>query len=132
MNWSKTVVAGLAGGVVNAVYEFIMHGMVMRKTYEGLPEVFRQDANFMWFPVIAILMGLAGALLFARTRGSWAAGAKGGMMFGVFMGVISFIAMYYSPLTVQGFPYYLTYCMGGIGFIEWVIFGAVVGSIYKA
>ncbi len=132
MNWSKAVVAGLAGGVVNAVYEFIMHGMIMGNTYKSLPQVFRQDANPMWFTVIAILMGVAGGLLFARTRGSWAAGAKGGMIFGVFVGLISFLSMFYSPLTVPGFPYYLTWCMGGIGFIEWVIFGAVAGSIYKA
>ncbi|MDZ7266075.1 MAG: hypothetical protein ONB48_01910 [candidate division KSB1 bacterium] len=92
MNWSKALVAGLVGGVVNAVYEFIMHGLVMGNTYKSLPNVFRQDANPIWFTVIAILIGLAGALLFARTRGSWPAGAKGGMLFGVFVGLISFSA----------------------------------------
>jgi len=131
MNWSKAVTAGAAGGVVLAVYEFIMHGVIMGNTYRSMPNVFRQDTNPMWFPVVAIVMSITAALLFARSRSAWGAGAKGGMTFGFFLGLVAFASMFYTPLVQVGFPYYLTWCWGSISLIGWVIFGAVAGSLYK-
>lgn len=131
MNWSKAVIAGVAGGIANAVFGFITHGLLLGKTYESMPTIFRQDANPMWFPVINIVIGIAGAMLFARTRNSWADGTKGGATFGFFVGLIAFTSMFYTPLVHAGFPYYLTWCWGTIGLLGWMIWGAVAGNLYK-
>ena len=134
MQWSKAVTAGVAGGVASAVYGFVMHGMIMENTYRKYaPEVFRADnANMMWFIILPILLGLAGAIIFAKTRSAWDAGPKGGAMFGFWFGLIGFIANFYSPLIYSGYPYFLTWCTGGILLIEWIIVGAVYGAVYKA
>ena len=119
----KALVAGAVGGVALSVYEFIMHGMIMANTYAGNP---------MWFPVIAILMGLAAGVLFGKTRTMWAHGPKGGATFGMWIGLIGGIAAFYNPLTISGFPYYLAWCWFGITVLGWVVYGAVAGLMYKS
>ncbi|MGB6002801.1 MAG: hypothetical protein WBI00_20175, partial [Thermoanaerobaculia bacterium] len=84
------------------------------------------------FFLVAIVIGIAAAILFARTRGSWPAGIKGGVIFGLFLGCVLFFQSFYNPLVLEGFPYYLSWCWGGIKLIDSVIFGAVVGAIYKS
>ncbi len=132
MNLNKALIAGLVGGIVLAVYDFIMHGLIMASTYSKYVAVFRKDAPMYWFPILAILLAIAAALFFAKSRGSWEAGAKGGMMFGFWIGLLAFLAQFYNPLIFNGFPYFLSWCWGAINLIGWVIAGAVIGAMYKA
>jgi hypothetical protein len=133
MQWSKVLIAGAVGGVVNAVYGFVMHALIMGNTYSRYaPEVFRQDGSGMaWFITLPIVLGLVGAAFFAKSRSAWAAGPKGGAMFGFWVGLIGFIANFYTPLIYTGYPYYLTWCTGSILLIGWVVVGAVIGAMYK-
>ena len=131
MNWSKALSAGAAGGLILAVWSFLMHGVLLGNTYAAMPTLFRQDTNPMWFPIVAIWIGIAGGLLFARSRPSWGPGVKGGMTFGFFLGLVSFAAAFYNSLIYIGFPYYLTWCWGTINLAGWMVFGAVVGNLYK-
>jgi len=130
MNVSKALLAGAVGGVVVAVYDFIVHGLIMDATYKKYT-LFRQDANMVWFPILAIVIGVVAAVIFAKTRSSWAAGVKGGVTFGFWLGLIGFFATFYNPLVFNEFPYYLTWCMGSILLIGWLVYGAVVGVMYK-
>jgi len=130
MNWSKAVIAGAVGGVVMAVYEALVHGMIMSNTYANLA-FFRQDASPIWYTVIAILVGIVGGIIFAKTRASWGAGPKGGMSFGLWLGILFFVLGFSYPLMIQGFPYYLTWCWGGISIIECILYGAVLGAMNK-
>lgn len=132
MNWSKAIIAGLVGGVVNAVYSFVMHGLIMANTYQKYtPEVFREGGNMAWFIILPILIGMAGALVFAKTRSAWSAGLQGGATFGFWIGVIEFFTNFYSPLIYSNYPYYLTWCTGGITLIGWVVTGAAISAMYK-
>ena len=128
---SKALTAGAVGGVALAVYEWIMHGVIMGNTYANIAS-FRQDGNPMWFPIIAILMGLAAGVLFGKTRTMWAHGPKGGATFGMWLGLIGGIGAFYQPLTISGFPYYLSWCWFGITLLGWVVYGAVAGAMYKS
>lgn len=131
MNWIKAVIAGVVGGLVVWLYSGLMHGVIMRQTYQNNPDVFAAGTNPIWFGVVAICVGIAGALLFGKTRASWGAGVKGGVTFGFFIGLVSFFAQFYSPLVFNGFPYFLSWCWGGITLIGWMIFGAVAALLYK-
>lgn len=130
MNWSKVLMSGVAGGIAVTLYNTLTHGFIMAGAYSKVAN-FRADANPAFFAVLAVLAGIVGAALFAKTRASWGAGPKGGMSFGVWIGLIAFIAAFYLPLTQKDFPYYLTWCMGSIDFIGWVLFGAVAGAVNK-
>lgn len=130
MNWPKVIIAGVVGGIALWIANFIMHGLILGNTYAEYP-VFKLEGNPVYFLLAAVLMSLFAAMLFAKTRGSWAAGLKGGATFGFFLGLFSFFAHFYHPLTIEGFPYFLAWCWGGIGLIALTIMGAAQGLTYK-
>lgn len=72
------------------------------------------------------------AIIFGKTRQCWPAGLKGGAIFGFWIGLIAFFSFFYDPLVLEGYPYYLAWCQGGIAVISAVIGGAVVGAIVKS
>jgi hypothetical protein len=128
---SKALIAGVVGGVVNAVYGFVMHALIMGNTYRKYT-VFSEDQSKMaWYIIIPILLGVVGGLFFAKTRSAWAAGPKGGAMFGFWVGLVAFVANFFMPLMIVGYPYYLTWCTGAINLIGWMVVGATIGAMYK-
>ena len=132
MNWTKIVIAGVAGGVAMNLADWLTHGFIMRDTYMGLPEVFTQEeANPGFFFLVAVCMALAAAFLYAKTHGCWAGGLKGGVVFGLCLGLVLFFVPFYNSLVIDGFPYYLAWCQGGMNLIALVVAGAVIGLIYK-
>jgi hypothetical protein len=133
MNWMRIALGGIAAGVVTWISDFVLHGVVMGPTYTRLDEVFSQTpANPVWFLLISATIAFMAALLFARTRGSWAPGWKGGLTFGFFLGLVVFFQRFYDPLVIEGFPYHLAWCQGGIGMIDSLLAGTVIGAIVKS
>ncbi|MBK5255032.1 MAG: hypothetical protein JJE39_03285 [Vicinamibacteria bacterium] len=133
MNWTRIAIAGVAAGLVTWISDFVQHGMVMAATYQRLSQVFKQtETNPAWFLLISVTICLMVAILFARTRGSWAAGWKGGLSFGFFLGLVIFFQRFFDPLVVDGYPYYLAWCQGGMSMIDSLLAGAVIGSIVKS
>lgn len=133
MNWTKVVIAGLVGGIVMNLADYVMHGFILAETYAKYDTVFSQEpANPLHFFLVAICVGIAAAMLFAKTRTCWASGIKGGVIFGCFLGLFSFFNPFYSSLVIDGWPYFLSWCQGGAAFIAAVVLGAVLGALYKA
>jgi hypothetical protein len=131
MNWGRAILAGVIGGFVVSLADYILHGMIMGNTYAKYPVFSQTQANPVWFILIAIVIGIFAAILFAKTRKCWAEGWKGGMTYGFWVAMVAFFANFYFPLVLAGFPYYLGWCWGGINVIEGLIGGAVLGLIYK-
>lgn len=132
MNWTKVFVAGVAGGVVANVADFVMHGIIMAGTYEGMPAVFSQEqASPFYFLAISICTAIFFTIVYAKTMGSWGGGVKGGATFGFWMGMVAFFPNFYNALVIADFPYYLSWCWGGMTLISAVIGGAVIGALYK-
>ena len=130
MNWMKVFITGIVGGIVVWLYSYLMHGLIMAKTYEK-HEIFRDDASPVFYLLAMVFIAISGALLFAKTRNSWADGLKGGITFGFFVGLIIFFSQFMNVLVFKGFPYHLSWCWGGIEIIGWLIFGAVAGLLIK-
>ena len=132
MNWTKAVIAGIAAGIAVGFANFILHGLMLGPTYAKYDQVFSQEqANPLYFFLIAISIAICAALLFARSRGSWGPGAKGGATFGFWLGLVSFFSPFYSTLVLDGFPYFLAWCQGGADLIASIVGGTVLGLIYK-
>lgn len=130
MNWMRIALAGVAAGAATTIADFVLHGIVMGPTYQRLDTVFSQtQANPAWFALIAVVISFFAALLFARSRGSWGPGFRGGIAYGFFLGLVVFFQGFYDPLVIDGFPYYLSWCQGGISMIDSLIAGAVIGAI---
>ncbi len=131
MDWKKALLAGLAGGVALSITEFIMHAVIMANTYTKYPVFTQEEANPLYFVLIAVCIGLFAGILFGKTRQSWADGFKGGATYGFFLGMVLFFVRFYDSLVYEGYPYYLSWCQGGINLIGLVIAGAVLGIIYR-
>jgi hypothetical protein len=133
MNWTRVFMGGLAAGIVTWLSDFVQHGIVMRDTYIRLKDVFSQiPVNPAWFLLVSFTICLAMSALFARTRGSWAGGFRGGLQFGFYVGLVAAFQGFYNPLVIDGFPYYLAWCQGGITMIDALLAGAVLGAIVKS
>lgn len=133
MNWTRIGLAGLASGIVTWLSDFVQHGIIMAPTYKRLSTVYSQtEANPAWFLLVSVSICTMAALLFARTRTSWATGGKGGLSFGLFLGLVIFFQRFYDPLVIDGFPYWLAWCQGGISMIDSLLAGAVIGTIVKS
>lgn len=132
MNWSKAILAGVVGGIVMTIADFVTHGMIMASTYMKYPEVFRQDeAGVHYFFLVGIMISIMAAILFGKTRSAWADGLMGGVTFGFFLGLVVYFTNFYNPLVIEGFPYYLSWCWGAINVISFVVLGAVLGLMMK-
>jgi len=132
MNWPKTIIAGVVSGIVMTMVDFVQHGIILGNTYAKYPDVFTQEeAGAYYFFLIGIMVAIMAAILFSKTRSAWADGLAGGATFGFFTGLVLFFTNFYPSLTIDGFPYYLSWCWGGAGLISFVVMGAVLGLMIK-
>ena len=131
MNWTRIVLAGLAGGIAGNISDWILHGMILSTAYMKYPVFTQEQANPLHFLLVSVCMAIAAAILFAKTRSSWAAGLKGGATFGFMVGLVFFFSPFYSSLTLEGYPYHLSWCQGGSYLISLTIMGLGIGAVYK-
>jgi hypothetical protein len=129
MNWTRVLAGGVAAGIVTNLADFVQHGMILAEAYKKYAVFTKTAANPAMFAFVSVVVSLCIAILFARTRSSWAAGWKGGATFGFFFGLAIFFMGFYNPLVLEGFPYHLSLCWGGIGMIDSVLGGIVLGAI---
>jgi hypothetical protein len=128
----KTLLGGIVAGIAMMVANFVMHGVIMADTYRRYANVFTQEESGpAWFALVSVLIGLALAILFARTRRVWAAGLVGGVTFGILVGATHFFMNFYDALVYEGFPYYLAWCHGGMDLIAYALGGALLGVVIK-
>ena len=132
MNWTKIFLAGLVGGILMFLADFVLHGMILSGVYTEYSDVFSQtQANPLWFLLISVLIGFFASLLFAKTRNCWGGGWKGGATFGFYLGLVFFFSQFYSTLVIDGFPYFLSWCQGGSVLIAVTIMGFGLGLVQK-
>ncbi len=110
---------------------FVLYGVILANTYTRYPVFTQEAANPAFFFLISGAIGVMSVFLFAKTRSAWPAGVKGGLAFGLLLGLALFFRPFYNPLIYEGFPYYLSWCFGGCEMIVAAIYGLVVGAIYK-
>jgi hypothetical protein len=134
MNYSRIVVAAVAATVVFLIYGFFVDGMLIANDYIPYPQgVYRAgEAAKSHMPV-----GLAGIfvaiLLFAiiygkvYEHGGTGAGARLGVLFGIFMAG-AFVAVNYATINISG---KLALELAVSEPIEWTMVGVVVGLVYK-
>jgi hypothetical protein len=132
LNWTRTLLAAVVGGIVMWLASFVLHGLIMGGTYMQYPGVFTQEqTNPLLFLVVEILVAFPAAVIFARTRGAWAAGVAGGLVYGFWLGLIGGFAQLFNPLVMAGFPYYMGWCWFGINVIVSLVLGAVFGIMIR-
>lgn len=129
---TRVALGGLVAGIVGNIADFVLHGVLLANTYKQYSQVFaQQEANPAKFALVSVMICLLIAVLFAKTRNMWAASWKGGATFGAFFGMAVFFKNFYYPMVIDGFPYHLAWCWGGIDLINAVLVGAVLGVLIR-
>ncbi len=134
MNYGRLVAAALAGTLVDAVYGFLVYGMLLAGEFGRYPGVYRgKDAP----PVFLMCMfgGIFVAMLVAvviyskgiESKGGAGEGMRFGALIGVFVGVL-FASISYGTLNIGR---KLTVMMAAAGVVEWILVGTVIGAVYR-
>ena len=134
MNYTRIVVAAVVATVVDALYGFLVWGMVLNGEFARYPAVYRLGENQSALPLM--LIGVLVAMFFAswiyahgyEGRGGLTEGLRFGALMGLFIGAYN-AGVNYGTLRI-GKRMALTYGAGWIG--EWLLVGLAIGLVYKA
>jgi hypothetical protein len=134
MNFARVALAAVAATVFDAVYGFLVYGMLIAPEFARYPGVYRSnEAGQAFLPLMfggLFVAILAATIIYAKgyEGGSGVAeGARFGVLLGVFV-VFAFAAVNYATLNIGR---RLAMMVGAAGFFEWLIIGIVIGLVYK-
>ena len=132
MNVKRFLLASLAVFILLQITSFVIHNLLLMKTYEVLSSVWRPDMmSKMWvmYPSSAVY-----ALLFVyifikgyENKGLWE-GARYGLVIGLFMGVPASLGQY----MVYPLPFSLVSQWFIYGLVESILAGVAAAAIYRS
>jgi hypothetical protein len=134
MNYARLALAAVAATIFDAVYGFLVYGMLLAPEFARYPGVYRSNETGQAF--LPLMFGglliaiVAVAVIYAKgyEGGSGAAeGARFGFLLGVFV-VFAFAAVNYAVLNVGRKIAVMT---AAAGFVEWLAIGLVIGLVYR-
>jgi len=131
VNIKRFVAASLAVFVVSQILEFLVHGVILKATYESLKHLWRPDMESkMW---IMYLVGFITSFLFTYifVKGYEGKGILEGVRFGVIIGLFTSIPMAYGTYVMIAIPYSLALQWFIYGMVETIVMGIVVALVYK-
>jgi hypothetical protein len=134
MNYARLALAAVAATVFDAVYGFLVYGVLLAPEFARYPGVYRSNEagqSFLPLMFLGLLIAIvAVAVIYAKgyEGGSGAAeGVRFGFLLGVFV-VFAFAAVNYAVLNVGRKIAVMT---AAAGFVEWLAIGLVIGLIYR-
>jgi hypothetical protein len=134
MNYARLALAAVAATIFDAVYGFLVYGVLLAPEFARYPGVYRSnEAGQAFLPLMfggLLIAIVAVAIIYAKgyEGGSGAAeGARFGFLLGVFV-VFAFAAVNYAVLEVGRKIAVMT---AAAGFVEWLAIGLVIGLVYR-
>ncbi|HEV3140324.1 MAG TPA: hypothetical protein VGY57_07410 [Vicinamibacterales bacterium] len=135
MNVGRLVGAAIAATVTDAVYGFLVYGMLLQSEFDRYPNVYRpNDAPPMYLATmfLGILVAMF-AVTYIYAKGyeggsGIAEGARFGILFGIFAAAF-FGGVSYGTLNVGR---KIVVFMACAGLVEWTLNGIVIGLVYKS
>ena len=134
MNYARLVLAAVAATVFDAVYGFLVYGMLLAPEFARYPGVYRtNEAGQAFLPLMfagLFIAILAVGIVYAKgyEGGSGVAeGGRFGLLLGVFV-VFAFAAVNYAVLNIGR---RLALMIAAAGFVEWLAIAVVIGLVYR-
>jgi hypothetical protein len=133
MNYTRIVIAAVAGTVADMTYGFVVYGMLLANQFGQYPGVYRPAEDMSYMPILAagaFLAVLAATFIYAKGY-EGRSGVEEGLRFGAVIGLfgVGYAAMVnYAVLNIGR---RLAVSMAAAGFGEWLVVGLVIGLVYK-
>lgn len=125
------VLAIVAIFIAWSALDFIIHGMLLKETYEATAHLWRtiQDTNMMLMHAVTLAVAICFVLLYQRcvSEKSVAMGLKFGVLFGLAAGIMSASAYVYMPISLM---LAIDWFIGTL--VKFVIAGWLVGLFVKS
>jgi hypothetical protein len=133
MKSSKFWIAVAAAGIAMVVLDYVIQGMIMEKMYYSKHlDLFNAMTNPMWYIVGDFVAVLVLAWVYDKVSSSFAAGWKGGAMYGLYAGIlVNFPAWIFVHLSIKGFSYRFAWFSTIYGVAWAVIAGAIFVALYR-
>jgi hypothetical protein len=125
------VLAIVAIFIAWSALDFIIHGMLLKETYEATAHLWRtiQDTNMMLMHAVTLAVAICFVLLYQRcvSEKSVAMGLKLGVLFGLAAGIMSASAYVYMPISLMlAIDWFI------VTLVQFVIAGWLVGLFVKS
>jgi hypothetical protein len=134
MNYARIAAAAVAATIVDAIYGFVVYGMLLTPEFARYPAVYRSaESGMAYLPLMfaGIFVGmLVAAGIYAKgyEGGSGAAeGARFGVLLGMFIAAI-FAGVNYATLNIGR---RISLELAAAGLVEWTLVGIAIGLVYK-
>jgi hypothetical protein len=134
MHYGRLALAALAATVADAVYGYLVYGVLLANQFAAYPGVYRTgEAGAAYLPgmFVCILVGLLVAGYVYAKGYDGGNGLAEGFRFGLLLGIFvaaAFGGVNYATLNI-GRHHALE--MAAAAFIEWTLIGTVIGAVYK-
>ena len=134
MNLGRLALAAVATTVVDAVYGFVVYGMLLAGSFGQYPAVYRShEAGMAYLPLmfLGIFVAIAALTLIYSKGYEGGSGPVEGLRFGVLFAIVIvfvFVGVNYATLNIGR---RLSLELAVAAFVEWVLVGVTIGAVYK-
>jgi hypothetical protein len=131
LNVKRYLAASIAVYAAYLALGFLIHGVILKPTYDSLKSVWRPDLQSkMW---IEWMNGLFTSFLFTYifTKGYEGKGIMEGLRFGLIVGLFISIPVAYGTYMIIAVPYSLALQWFLYGTAQSIVGGAIVAAVYK-
>ncbi len=131
MNLKRFIFASLAVFITFEIFNFIIHSVILSRTYESLSFIWRPDMmSIMWIMSIAIFI-FAFLFVYIYSRG-FGQGLLTGIRYGLVIGIIVICVPAFNQYVVYPIPFKLVIQWCIYGLIQCIFCGMVASLIYKS
>lgn len=134
MDMKKFLTATGVVFVATFVWDFLFHGLFLGPSYyaTNATTFVQSDAPSIWLFVGQLAQSALIVYVWSRVMGSFAAGMKGGMIFGILAHLLIMVpGAMYNHIFINGFPYALSWLWVVGGVVLGAIQGSIAGAMYK-
>jgi len=116
--------------VAMEIMMFLVHGVILRSTYQATQSVWRPDMmSLMWIYHVLAVIG-AFFFTFVFSKGYEGRGALEGARYGLYIGIWMSSGMAYGSYAMINIPYSLALQWFIYGVIEFIIYGVLLALVY--
>lgn len=132
MNIKRWLIGGVAVFLVIALSEFLFHGVVLAPLYTQTAQLWRTEAEFMKrLPLIWLGEAIfALAFAFVYTKGYEGKGPLEGVRYSFYMFLVFVPWQVLTSCTTMPIPDRMCLSWLGVGLVEFLLCGLVLGAIY--
>jgi len=131
MNKKRIVVSSLIIFVTSLLYNGLVHGVLLKDSYNSIRHILRENMNqMMWLSLLATLV-VSFLFVFNFTKWTKGKGVTEGIYYGIFFAFLIGIFVDVNQYVMYPLPMSLVVKWFASGLVEFVLCGIIVSLLYK-